>query len=105
MNFTRFTHFRICRSPAVKTAVYVGEFVKQQFVTSPRAYKLATMTVLTKPSLTIKKIPLIDESHCDEVRITLFSFMCKIVFMFFLMFRKIRLYLTCSCLFHDWNGI
>uniref|UniRef100_A0A2A4K1V6 Integral membrane protein 2 n=1 Tax=Heliothis virescens TaxID=7102 RepID=A0A2A4K1V6_HELVI len=24
------------------------------------------MTVLTKPSLTIKKVPLIDENHCDE---------------------------------------
>lgn len=27
------------------------------------------MTVLTKPSLTIKKIPLIEDSHCDGVRI------------------------------------
>ncbi|XP_026726615.1 uncharacterized protein LOC113493034 [Trichoplusia ni] len=31
------------------------------------------MTVLTKPSLTIKKIPLIDESHCDEEIIEMHS--------------------------------
>lgn len=37
------------------------------------------MTVLTKSNITVKKIPLIDESHCDEVRILIILCIRKLV--------------------------